>query len=540
MPGAALPLEVQLVEGVKTCRACDWFWKGTLPYGPYPSFDWTTDFPPEAVRNEKQPAGFTPAQPWLSAKLAGAAMPDPGVMHGCRKAPIMTIGINPNLTAWFPYTTSAPWIYPQLATNARYAYYYRHFTLYQESLSLDFVRAHLHPEHRLVAKRPGYVTASSRENSHNYAQLAVRYQGDVQDTIEEIAWKGEERWVIVQPGGYADKPESWFKAGDVLAGQFDAPMDGVAEIYENAAGYYQRMVPVLERFKKLTNLEGANLTIGEDVAQHDMVACASPGWQSKFDMPMDRIAAHCVTEKGWMVAQFVQTQPAVVILVSTSALAMFRSVFGPFMTMSGEGDVYQLLQETCRRPTYVTIEIGAVKFKSRLIVSPHFSYPDGFTPGARLSDAAWRAFSADHRGDALALTTSRRVSPDPANAEGPFLVALAKDDPLRAHLSISGQAVLDGYHVDPFEAMAQAMADEYKAGTISFDAKTGRLSRTAGPCRFCVNSQWAFPEGCAYGKPDEPDLPAGLLQSTVDAILAKANEVALAEAARKAAAGVPA
>ena len=50
------------------------------------------------------------------------------------------------------------------------------------------------------------------------------------------------------------------------------------------------MVPVLERFKKLTGLDGANLTIGEDVAQHDMVACGSPGWQTKFDMPMERIA----------------------------------------------------------------------------------------------------------------------------------------------------------------------------------------------------------------------------------------------------------
>ena len=540
MPDAALPLEVQLVEGVKTCRACDWFWKATLPYGPYPSFDWTTDFPPEVVRNEKQPSGFTPAQPWLSARLAGAAMPDPGVMHGCRKAPIMTIGINPNLTAWFPYTTSAPWVYPQLTTAARYAYYYRHFTLYQESLSLDFVRAHLHPGNRLVATRPGYVTASSRENSHNYAQLAVRYQGDSQDTIHEIAWKGDERWVIVQPGGYADKAESWFKAGDVLAGQFDAPSDGVAEIYENAAGYYQRMVPVLERFKKLTNLEGANLTIGEDVAQHDMVACASPGWQSKFDMPMDRIAAHCVTEKGWMVAQLVQTQPAVVILVSTSALAMFRSAFGPFMTLNDEGDVYQLLLETCRRPTYVTIDIGAVRFRSRLIVSPHFSYPDGFTPGARVSDAAWKAFSADYRGDAQTLTANRRVSPDPANLPGPFLVALAKDDELRARLSVSGQAALDGYFIDPFEAMAQAMADEYKAGTLSFDAKSGRLTRAAGPCRFCVNSQWAFPEGCPYGKPDEPELPAGLLDETVKTILTKANALALAEAARKAVAAVPA
>src|ERR1700709_640105 len=107
----APPMEVALAETAKGCRTCNWFWKGTKPYGPYPSYDWTTDFPPEVVRNEKQSATLADPQPWLGGKLIGSGFQDPGVMHGCRKAPIMTIGINPNMTAWFPYSSSAGWIY---------------------------------------------------------------------------------------------------------------------------------------------------------------------------------------------------------------------------------------------------------------------------------------------------------------------------------------------------------------------------------------------------------------------------------------------
>jgi hypothetical protein len=363
----------------------------------------------------------------------------------------------------------------------------------------------------------------------------VRYRGRPADNFYELVWKPEERWVVVQNGGYADNPATWFKKGDTLAGRFDPPAEGTTEIYENAAGYYQRMVPVLDRFKKLTNLEGVNLTIGEDVAQHDMVACASPGWQSKFDMPMDRIAFNCVNTKGYMVSQFVQSQPALVVMVSTSALAMFRSVFQPFMTMKAEGDVYQMLVETCRRPTYVTIDIGPVKFRSRIVVSPHFSYAEGFLPGARMSDEAWKAFAEDYRADAELLEENKRVTPTPRTTSGPYLINLPPKDELRARLSVSGQAVLDGYYVDPFQLLAEAMADEYKAGTIMFDPKSGHLGRGKGPCKFCVNDQWQFPEGCIYEKPNEPPLPPGELEDSVRAILAQANDLALAEAARKAA-----
>jgi hypothetical protein len=519
------PIEVSLANDVKSCRTCNWFWKGIKPYGPYPSYDWTTDFPPEVVRTERQSTSYIPPQPWLAAKMIGSGFQDPGIMHGCRKAPIMTIGINPNMTAWFPYSSSAGWIYPGFSSAARYAYYYRHFTLYQESLSGDYLRSHLStaPENLLFAEEDGYVVSSSRESTHNYLDLIVQYEGRPGATDYDIAWAPEERWVVVQGNGKPGDRETWFRKGDVLAGRFEPPTEGTAEIYENAAGYYQRMLPVLERFKHNVGLDGANLTVGEDVAQHDMVACASPGWQSKFDMPMDRIAANCVSDHGWMVAQFVQSQPALVILVSTSALAMFRSVFAPFMTLNPHGDVYQLMRETCARPTYVTIDLGPVKFRTRLIVSPHFSYIDGFSPGARMSDAAWKAFAGDYRDDAQAILQAKAATPPPGpDMPGPYLVVLTQE--LRTRLSVSGQAVIDGYNADPFELMADAIADEYRAGTITFDPATGHLARGAGPCRFCVNAQWQFPEGCAYRKPEEEPLPPGQLQAAVEQILLRAKQ----------------
>lgn len=481
------------------------------------------------MKDEKQPSPEvkTPPRRWLEGKLTRDTIPDPGIMHGCRKAPIMTIGINPNLTAWFPSAASAAWIYPAFTAAERYAYYYRHFTLYQESVSPEFVRANLNPLDRQIAEDDGYVTMTMRENSHNYLQLSVRYRGRSEDTVYEIVWKPEERWVLVQNVGNPDKPETWFKQGDTLAGRFDALAGSPAEIYENATGYYQRMVPVLDRFMKLTGLEAANLTIGEDVAQHDMVACASPGWQSKYDMPMDKIASNCVSEHGYMVSQFVQSQPAVAILVSTSALAMFRSVFAPYMTLEDpDREVMQLLEETCKRPTYVTIDLGEVKFRTRLIVSPHFSYADGFLPGSRLSENAWNAFKADYPADAKKLEDGKRLTPAPKPGAGPYLITLPPNDALIAQLSVSGLTVLEGYFVDPFQAMAQALADEFKKGALTFDPKSNRLGRSGGACRFCVNEKWSFPEGCAYGKPTELPPPPGQLEAAVAQILATAKAYA--------------
>jgi hypothetical protein len=528
------PLEVSLVHDVKACRSCTWFWSSAPPYGPYPGFIWDTQFPAAAIEKGAQSATTAAAAPWLKATLNGAHYPDPGIMHGCRKAPIMTIGINPNLTAWFPYTSGARHVYPAFADESQYAYYYRHFTLYQEGIALDFVRQHIAAEERLVAEEDGWVIGATRGSSHNFMLLTVHYRGRTTPTVHEIAWTPEKRWVVVQDNGRDSDETTWFKKGALLAGRFDAPSAASIELFREPAGYYQRMVEVLRRLEQKAGLAHAKLSVGEDVAQHDLVSCASPGWQEKFDMPLDRIASECVSERGWLVSQLIQSRPAVVILVGESALAMFRQVFGASMELPNtHGDVHRLLQETATRPRYLTIDEAGVKFRARILVPPHFSYPANYLPQARLSVDAWAGFKRDFSADAAILENDERVMP-PASG----MVAVELDggkEAVRPRLSVSGSRVLESYVVDSYELLAAALADELKSGGLAFDAKSGHLVRGDGPCCFCVNDRWKFPEGCAYGKADEKPLPARQAEAAVSAILARAREAQAAGATHAAA-----
>jgi hypothetical protein len=518
---AALPLEVELVSCVKQCRTCSWFWEGTRPYGPYPGFDFCEEFPEEVRQAVPQGTPAPGPRPWLTGKMVGSGFVEPGVLHGCRKAPIMTIGINPNLTAWSASAVSAPWIYPAFESEARYAYYYRYFTLYQQTLAPDFVRQRLDGD-TLRAADDGYVRAVTREFAHNYLKLVLRYQGRSVDTIHEIVWKPEHRWVVLKNKGSEHDNRTWFKKDELIAGCLRVPDQESAQIYSAEVGYYRRMVPILKRFQEMAGLQKFELTVGEDVSQHDMVACASPGWQSKYDMPMDMIALHCVMEQGWLVSQVLQSQPKVAILVGLSAAAMFQSVFAPYMQLDTTNrDVYQLLQETCSRPTYLDIALGSVKFRTRLIVAPHFSYDDGFLPGARLSSEAWKAFAGDFPADAKLLDAAGRVStPDQTRTEPVVLIQPRPGDPLSAR----AREVLAGYFLDPAEMIAKALAAE---PDLKGDLESRHLARAAGPCNFCDNRKWTFPGGCSYQNAREAPLPDGQLREVSKLICQAARERAL-------------
>lgn len=514
-----LPVEVSLVADVRKCRSCAWFWQGIPPYGPYPAYGWTEEFPPQARESGPQPSpDEKPISPtaWLRGSQEGAKLVEPGIMHGCRMAPIMTVGINPNMTAWFPYASSAGWTYPSLGSDASYAYYYRHFTIYQETLSRDLVLQGISATEHLVAENDGEFIGATRGNSHNYIELKVRYKGHDHDTVLPIVFTPEARWVVLQQ-------EKSFSRGTLLAGRFDPPAGIKAPILKSPAGYYQRMIPVLERFKEKVGLDDASLTVGEDVAQHDMVGCASPGWQTKYDMPKATIAGNCVTRHGWLVRQFLQSQPKVVILVGGSALEMFRSVFGPYMTMeNADADIYQLLAETCARPTYVTIEIGTIKFRSRVLTPPHFSYSDNFKSQSRLSPEAWVAFRKDFAPDAELLEKEKRVAKP--SSTGYIPVEIKKEgDPLQAQISVAGWQVLMAYYMAPYERLADALAQEYRNGSLAFDKSTKHLERVQQACHYCVNPLWAFPEGCPYGNTTLPLSPDADIEKAVAAILEKAR-----------------
>ncbi|MCK9171436.1 MAG: hypothetical protein M0P01_13575, partial [Treponema sp.] len=58
--------ETALVQEVKSCRACPWFWRDIPPYGPYPAFDWTTSCPEAARRILPQSSDEKPVE-WMDA-----------------------------------------------------------------------------------------------------------------------------------------------------------------------------------------------------------------------------------------------------------------------------------------------------------------------------------------------------------------------------------------------------------------------------------------------------------------------------------------
>ena len=116
----------------------------------------------------------------------------------------MTIGINPNLTAFAPGVTGTSWCYPHFASDdgtdewTKYAFYYRYRSVFQERFDFDFVKKYLLPEPRVIAPRAGSVVSADRTSSAPAFTLKVRYDGDLSDTEIPLSHDlGTPRWVIL-------------------------------------------------------------------------------------------------------------------------------------------------------------------------------------------------------------------------------------------------------------------------------------------------------------------------------------------------------
>lgn len=520
-----IPHEVELVERVRGCRTCRWFWGTTPPYDPYTAYDFATPFPAELLVRRPQTTQAT-REPWLTARAAGDSLVEPSIMRGCRKAPIMTIGINPNLTAFWPTVESACWAYPKLGSDASYAYYHRHRSIHQENVDPVMLRDNLVPGTELRAKRSGWITSTQRSSSHRWAQVTVVYEDDREPEVIEIDWTPETRFVFVVPTTRSqalDETPPTLQPGQVIGGQLRSPTKGDLPLFESAVGYYQRFLPVLEGLRRSRpELAELDLRMGEDVCEHDNVHCPSAGWSS-FDVPTDRVAHNCVGDHAYIVSQVVQTQPAVIVLVSRSSLSMFLEPFRSRIEVpagidgfSWSNDVYQLLRDTVANRIVLRVQEGQVSFASRIVIVPHFSYPDNFVLHARVAQCEWLRLANDHPADVQQLRKHRRIR---EVSEGFVAIALAGEaDELRPMLSPELWSELIKRHVDPYALMTKALLEELDAGNLRVDAQTGHFARTAGPCRFCDNERWQFPEGCGYGKTTEPDWPEGTLESVVQAI----------------------
>lgn len=299
------PIEVTLVEDVKSCTDCQWFWGAIPPYGPFPAFDFKDAYP-AAIKdgpNENNDSTETPLL-WTQASHCGSKQVEPAVLRGCRKAPIMTIGINPNMTAYFASATSSTWAYPYFKRPETYAYYYRHASVHQESLSADYLATCLIKHSEIYAQADGLLTIK-RSQSHRWACFTLQPDDPQSDPItQEVAWLPEERLVMFAPaqsihpnssqnGLMAEIKGIRVTKGDLIAGKLDSNTEhDNTDIYANKVGYYERLLPVLEQFSGYFKQQGFNnlqLQIGEDVCLHDMVACASPGGATAMTSPWNKL-----------------------------------------------------------------------------------------------------------------------------------------------------------------------------------------------------------------------------------------------------------
>jgi hypothetical protein len=129
------PDEVRMVSAAMTCRGmrycyereehpCRWFFQ----YGPFHAYDLVAEerWPPVEV-------GKT------DSIYVGKRYQIPELLSGCRKAPIMSVGLNPNLRA----VSQPRRIYPYFDDIQQYARHFRYRTTFKHSIEKAFYDEHL-------------------------------------------------------------------------------------------------------------------------------------------------------------------------------------------------------------------------------------------------------------------------------------------------------------------------------------------------------------------------------------------------------------
>lgn len=539
------PLEIELVYNVRPCGTCGFFWpdnSSQQPYGPYPCYDFNSNTP-----SEKDPGGIPKSFVWITGTTRPPTFPDAEVMDGCRKAPIMTIGINPNLTAFAPGKIGASWCYPSFSSDngtdswTKYAYYYRYRSVYQEHFDLGFAENFLLPEGQIKAEKSGVMLGSTRASDAPDYDIRVQYDGDPNPTAIHLPGKlGEPRYVVLI------NPQDHFKQGDVLAAQLNIPAGQQTDIFGQPIGYYMQMVPVLESFQKFLKEKGctdARLQVGEDVGQLDMVACASPHWGPEWlggtSQSVNTVISNCVQKNAWAMKQLVQTRPAILFLVGQASWNMFRNAYGhliqanPALPNFPEDGPYTLLrlttQNDCRLEFKTSIDGLDYSISTRLVITPHFSYNVNFLPQFRMSTEAFKAFSVAHQNAAQFLNTDPRIEVE--KPAGGFAAFGVKVDPagvlaeIQTKFASAANELMATYY-DPHQMIAGVLEEMFDRDQLSYTkgvgGQPGFLSRSDGPCTFCVNDHWSFPKGCPYGKPDEKQFPIGFLEKVAEAIMSGA------------------
>jgi hypothetical protein len=360
-----LPTEVELVYEVMPCNAlrtaqepgrrphpCSYFRR----WGRYHSYDYAAEGPPP--------------QPGIvqESVYVGRGPLVPEVLSGCRKAPILAVGINPNLPGWWPATRS--WVNPLFDDYQQYAHYFRY---------------------RAIAK----------------LQLPPADY-------------------LAMGGGPADSP--------FTDQELEVPIDPHGQrripVELQPQTMYETYQGLLDALAAAMGWPAQHLTVGEDLAYANMVACPSAKWTTRASatdpslpaMTLDEragIVTECFRERRYFLRQLFQSLPAVIMVFSQSTANAFNNELRDRLVVGTPATNEPLEQLMDREVRLVYGEMA-----------------DGSSLGAR-------------------VVYSPHITGDPQ------------------HFSQARDRVV-----------AQ-LADEAGTGQIRFNPDTGHLSRPPGACVFC-------------------------------------------------------
>ncbi|MDD5156295.1 MAG: HEAT repeat domain-containing protein, partial [Candidatus Omnitrophica bacterium] len=318
-PKTGLTDEVQLVWETMTCRAmrnyyeedghpCKWFSR----YGPFPAYAWIEKFPQ------------TKKDQTLEVKYAGKRYQVPELLSGCRKAPIMSIGINPNLTAFHKY--------------------------------------------RIKKSPGGEVTDKTKITIEEYG---LRKIYPYFDNIKQYAEHFRKRTIYT----HLIAKEVFFN--NEVNQEFIYEIGKSLTIKQEVVKMYTAYRDILQLFGKKAGFSKAKMELGEDVSYYNMIACGSPKWATGIEeeggIPDEAIRngliEACFKQRGYLKRQIVQSNPKVLIMfgqpIADAFIAEFKDDFIGSAPALGTR-ISDLIQQNN----------FAVKFNEsriRVIFSPHAS-----------------------------------------------------------------------------------------------------------------------------------------------------------------------
>ncbi len=498
---AAVGPEVELVHAVHSCRQCDWLWQAPRLYGPFPQCG------SQALPNAANVVSKV-------IPIVAFDLPAPAVLRGCRKAPVMIVGINPNLTGHFtlprrenePLPKGARAVYPRFSSVNDYAQHYRfiqrdvHEYQMGETQVEDLVELRV-PS--LKASWPGKVlpapttpTANDtrRDETQRAAWLSLDRDNDEELALEPRTWGVQENHVVIRPK---------FDVDTLIAGVMtqSSTVGKSLDVSASRGSYYataQKMA------------DAAQLDLGEDVSMHDMLACATPSWKAD---QMKELRTQCVNKNGYTARQIRHSQPGLMLFSGSAAFEMFRHTFGEFIVETVDSDVVNNAVNPFKNPNYIgpgysttftlrmPAEDGASAWEATLLVLSHLSYSvDQKTP-PKISTPGWQAFAQKHPqvwalmtdADGQGTGEASQLSPQQWR---PFL------DGLHDEARLDLEKELPDSRVEAVAALVQRLKAEGRLRPNTTTApptgqtRIGGLLRDAQNCSYCTS--FSVAGGCLY------------------------------------------